>query len=128
MPRYRLFIDGWCAYCRRSARVLRALDWTGGLEILSFRTSEAYREHGLTSADLEQRMYLVELATGARFAGFDALVKLARTLPLLMPSVPVLWLLHAIGLGPRFYDWLAARRLIVPDPPFCEVPDESERR
>ena len=32
MGRYICYYDGWCGMCRRSTRVLRALDWFGRLE------------------------------------------------------------------------------------------------
>ena len=76
------------------------------------------------------------LASGQVTRGFGAVRALARTLPLMWPARPLLWLLDRVGLGERAYDWLAARRTIVPDGRACSdgacalpaSPDEAPGR
>lgn len=121
-PRALVFIDGWCAQCRAAARVLARLDRRHRLLVLSFRDDERYRDAGLTPADLQASMYVVEVATGRAHGGYRAVQVLARLLPPLWPLRPVLALAKWTGQGDRLYDYLAARRRIIPDPRVCAIP------
>ncbi|HLJ61708.1 MAG TPA: DCC1-like thiol-disulfide oxidoreductase family protein [bacterium] len=121
-PRALVFIDGWCAQCRAAARVLARLDRCHRLSVRSFRDDERYRDAGLTPDDLLARMYVVEVATGRAHGGYGAVQVLARLLPLLWPLRPVLAVAKWTGQGDRLYDYLAARRRIIPDPRTCAVP------
>jgi predicted DCC family thiol-disulfide oxidoreductase YuxK len=121
-PRALVFIDGWCAQCRAAGRVLASLDRRHRLAVRSFRDDERYRDAGLTPDDLQARMYVVEVATGRAHGGYDAVQVLARLLPPLWPLRPVLALAKWMGQGDRVYDYLAARRRIIPDPRTCATP------
>lgn len=118
-PHLLLYIDGHCAHCRRTGETLARLDRGGRLVIRSFRHDADYERFGITADALERRMHAVMLPTGQVARGFGAVRALARTLPLLWPLRPLLWLTGAIGLGERAYDALAARRTIVPDARAC---------
>ncbi|HXU69221.1 MAG TPA: DCC1-like thiol-disulfide oxidoreductase family protein [Polyangia bacterium] len=118
-PQILLYIDGHCAHCRRAGEALRRLDRGGQLTIRSFRHHADYARFGISADALERRMHAVILATGEVARGFGAVQALARTMPLLWPARPLLWLIDRAGLGERAYDWLAARRTIVPDARAC---------
>ncbi|NMO20569.1 DUF393 domain-containing protein [Pyxidicoccus fallax] len=118
-PTAVLFIDGFCSYCRLTGETLRRLDWRGRLEVVSFREDDRFRRLGLSAEALELRMHLVEPRSGRVFAGFDAVEALALRMLSLWPLLPLLWLARASGQGQRLYDFLASRRLIVPDARAC---------
>lgn len=135
-PQVLLYIDGHCAHCRRTGDALRRLDRGGRLTIRSFRHHADHQRFGIAADALERRMHAVILASGQVTRGFAAVRALARTLPLLWPARPLLWLIDRVGLGERAYDWLAARRTIVPDGRACSggacalpaSPDEAPER
>ena len=89
------------------------------MTIRSFRHHADYERFGISADALERRMHAVVLATGQVVSGFGAVRALARTLPLLWPLRPLVWLTDAVGLGEPAYDWLAARRTIVADARAC---------
>jgi predicted DCC family thiol-disulfide oxidoreductase YuxK len=120
-PTIALYIDGLCPHCLAAGHTLAALDLGGRLRIRSFRHDDEFRAYELMPAELERRMQAVDLRNGAVHAGYDAVRLLARELALLWPLRPVLALLAACGLGPRAYDWLAARRRILPAVEGCDA-------
>ena len=97
--------------CRRTARVLRAIDW---LDRLTFADANdaATRNRwasGLDEAAVLQEMFVVQ-PSGARDAGFEGYLQIAKV-------VPVLWPVHLVGrlpgirqAGHAAYRWIAARR------------------
>lgn len=50
----------------------------------------------------------------------NILLGIALWLPLLWPLFPLLGLLNVLGLGPKFYQWLANNQIIVPNGRMCE--------
>ncbi len=63
----------------------------------------------------------MNLGDGSVLSGFDSLRALARHIPWLWPLRPLLRLTAALGLGDRLYDFLAARRRILPDAGACRA-------
>jgi len=124
-PALSLYVDGFCSDCRAAGRLLARLDLTDRVEICSFRHNHSYAGFGIAAAALEQRMHTVERTSRQVHSGFGAVQALARRMPLLWPLVPILALLRRQGRGEQAYDWLAARRRIIPDPAVCQ--DRCER-
>jgi len=118
-PSLRLYIDGWCARCRAAGRLIAALDRAGRVAVVSFRDDRSYLQAGLTPADLDARMYLVDMRTGTARGGYAGILALAGALPPLWPLLPFLAVAGWLGLGARVYRYLATHRRILPDPRAC---------
>lgn len=115
----RVYFDGHCRHCRRFAALIRRLDRAGRLEPVSFRSDRSYLAAGVPTAALERELHVV---SGSRvWRGFPAVEEIARRVPLLWWSVPLLRLAGSLGLGDRSYRWLAARRVVVPDAAACSA-------
>jgi predicted DCC family thiol-disulfide oxidoreductase YuxK len=107
-----VLFDGGCPMCRRTVRRIRALDWRHRLRFVD-ATDAAARERiapGLTEAAVLIQMYVVD-QRGARYAGFEAALQIARVVPLLWP----LWLIGRLpgirSLGHVGYRTIAANRV-----------------
>lgn len=121
-----LTFDGQCPICRRSVRLVRRLDWQGQIRSLDLHTQAeeiSVRAAHLTHADLMEAMRLITPA-GEVFAGFFALRRTARLLPLLWPLLPLLYLPGMSSLGPALYRCVARARYRISR---CS-PDDSCRR
>jgi predicted DCC family thiol-disulfide oxidoreductase YuxK len=95
------------------------------LEIVSFRHDSGYVAYGISAEDLERRMYAVDVRRGRVLQGFEAARAVARELPLLWPLRLVFAVASLLRVGDVVYDFLAARRLIIPDPRACAGQCES---
>lgn len=124
--RLHLFYDGWCPLCRESVATLHRLDLLGLLAPLSFREPGIVARFGLDAARAEARIQ-AQTARGTTAEGIGAVTLVATRLPLLWPLVPALWLAERIGFGQPIYDWIAARRTIIPTgcTTHCERPDPA---
>ena len=96
--------------CRRTVRRLHRLDW---LHRLTFAdaTDAARRERfapGLTEAQIMREMYVVE--PGGRSGGYDAMLRIARAIPLMWPFLIVAILPGIRQLGHAVYRHVAANR------------------
>jgi len=106
-----VLFDGGCPMCRRTARRLHRLDW---LHRLTFAdgTDADRRERvapGLTEEQIMREMYVIE-PTG-RYGGFDALLRIARVVPLLWPFLIVASLPGIRQTGHAVYRHIAANRI-----------------
>lgn len=114
-----LFIDGYCAFCVRTGRFVAALDSFRRIRVVSFRHDDSYELHGLQLAALHEEIHLV---VGEKvFRGFEALVEIAKKVPWLWPTVPVLLLMDRMGLGAALYRKVAASRTLSLDGRHCNV-------
>ena len=112
-PRSRVLYDGACPLCRRTVRVLTALDLFERLEFVDFRRvdlPQLNREYGLslTPVDLERDMYLID--RGRIFPGFFAYRRMALALPAFWLLAPWLFLPGVTSLGLRVYGVIARNR------------------
>lgn len=112
--RVQVFYDGWCPFCRRSIALLQSLDLFGLLEPISFRTPDVPTRYPVDPARAEMRMQACTRSSPAMREGIDAVMLVVTRLPWLWPILPGLWLARRIGVGQQLYDWLAARRTIIP--------------
>ena len=113
MPGFLIVLfDGGCPLCRRTVRQLKAIDWRHRLRFVDATNAEA-RERiapGLTEAAVLIAMYVVD-ETGARYAGYEGSLQIARV-------VPLMWLFWLVGrlpgirsLGHVIYRTIAANRV-----------------
>jgi predicted DCC family thiol-disulfide oxidoreductase YuxK len=81
-----VLFDGGCPVCRRTVRTLRRLDWRGRLQFADATVAEhrARIAPGLTEAEAMQQMIAVD-RDGRRAGGYDAMIRIAREIPLLWP-------------------------------------------
>jgi predicted DCC family thiol-disulfide oxidoreductase YuxK len=105
--------DGSCALCRRTVRLLSALDLFSAFQFHDFRRLDlaAYnKSHELTLelADLDASMHAV--ARGGVFRGFAAYRLFAQAVPLFWPLVPFVFLPGIQSLGDRVYARIAPHR------------------
>jgi predicted DCC family thiol-disulfide oxidoreductase YuxK len=111
VSRLVVLIDGACPMCRRTARVLHAIDW---LDRLAFAdgTDESTRNRwapGLDEAAVLQEMFVVQ-PSGARDAGYEGYLQIAKVVPLLWPFRLIGPLPGIRQAGAALYRWIAARR------------------
>jgi predicted DCC family thiol-disulfide oxidoreductase YuxK len=105
-----VFMDGECALCRVTSRVIEATDRDGTAEVVSYREDVRYRDHAISDADAAAQLQVIDSSTGAVHAGFDAVRAIAREVPLLLPFRPLLWLLAKLGIGVPIYNFVAKHR------------------
>lgn len=117
--------DGDCPFCRRSVRILRALDWLGRLEFQSARdTANLPRTTvSLDRIKLLEEMHVVTPARDRAYVGFSAFRWIAWRLPLTWPLAPFLYIPGVLTLGNRVYRLVARNRFdLVPCDDHCRVP------
>jgi predicted DCC family thiol-disulfide oxidoreductase YuxK len=111
-PQLVVLFDGGCPMCRRTVRRIRALDWRHRLRFVDATNAET-RERiapGLTEAAVLVQMYVVD-ERGARYAGFEAALQIARVVPLMWPFGIIGHLPGVRALGHRVYRTIAANRM-----------------
>lgn len=112
--RLNVYYDGWCPRCcDLMGKMTRRFDLFGLVAPQSFRRSDFTPPPGLTTADLERRMY-VRRYDGRIFGGVHAVAAVLVRSPLLWPAVPFTWLAVHLGWGERLYDFIASHRTVVP--------------
>jgi predicted DCC family thiol-disulfide oxidoreductase YuxK len=108
-----VLFDGSCALCRRTVRLLGALDVFGALQLQDFRRLDvdAYnRRHALNLrlADLDRSMHVV--ARGHVTRGFSAYCVIAKAVPLFWPLITLLFVPGISSLGEMIYARIAGHR------------------
>lgn len=106
-----VFYDGWCSMCTGSARRWGRLDLLSLVHFVSFREPVVMELYGLDPARAARRIQSVA-GSGRIQEGMDTLLAVAARSILLWPLLPVLVLVRVVARH-RFYDAIAARRLIV---------------
>src|SRR5215831_6566820 len=106
--------DGMCPFCRRTVRVLGAMDLFRRLEFIDFRSlnlAEYNHEHAvkLTADALEKEMFVI--SRGRSYGGFEGYRVVALSVPALWPLVPFLFLPGLSKLGKSAYGYIAHDRL-----------------
>jgi predicted DCC family thiol-disulfide oxidoreductase YuxK len=107
-----VLFDGGCPVCRRTVRTLHRIDWLHRLQFADATDAERRRRFapGLTEAQVLVQMYAVDPA-GRQFGGFDAVLRIARVIPLMWPILVVGSLPGIRQLGHRLYRMIAANRV-----------------
>ncbi|MBM7598792.1 putative DCC family thiol-disulfide oxidoreductase YuxK [Virgibacillus halotolerans] len=101
-----IYYDGYCSLCRTSSTIWKKLDWRNKLSFTSFRTLKEY------PAEMEKQLFVDH--HGKWFKGFNAIIQIAKMLPLLWITVPFLYIFKWIGLGSFIYNIVAKNRKIIP--------------
>ena len=58
-PGFTVYYDGYCNYCRRTARIIRFLDCFGLFRVISYRHDNSYLQYGLSFEDVDKEMYII---------------------------------------------------------------------
>ena len=106
-----VLFDGGCPMCRRTVRQLRRLDWLHRLEFADATNEDVRRRvaPSLTHDAAMREMNVVD-GTGRLTGGYDAQLRIARRVPLLLP-LGVLGALPVIRqIGSRVYRYIASNR------------------
>jgi len=105
--RLLVLYDGECGLCTRAARWVERHDRHGRTRCVPLQ--EAEPPPGTTRADLERELHVVD-PSGKIFAGWPAVVEIARRLPALK-WLPALARIPGVDwLGTRWYRRVASRR------------------
>lgn len=110
LGRDRLVFDGACGFCRASLARILALDLSGRIEPVDFRSQDVSSLHpSLTPEACHARIQLLE-AGGRLSSGFSVMRRLSLRLPLAWPLAPLLNLPGLRRVGDPVYDWVARHR------------------
>lgn len=110
--RLPVLFDGGCPLCRRTVRIVRALDWNDRLQFVDATNAEAraFFAPTLSEAQVMVEMYVVD-ERGGLHGGFEGWLQIARV-------VPLLWVFGLVGrlpgiraLGHQIYKVIAANRV-----------------
>ncbi len=107
-PRDILYYDGQCGMCRRSVRIIRALDW---LHRLDSQDSTAIDANQLP-VSRDSSLIGIPMLTrqGETLIGFPAIRRALRQTPIGVIPALLLYLPGFSHLGKRIYNSIAARR------------------
>jgi len=106
-----VLFDGGCPICRRTVRQLRRLDWLQQLQFAD-ATNEQVRQRvapSLTLDDAMRQMNVVD-GRGSMAGGYDAGLRIARRVPLLVPFGLLGALPGIRQIGSAVYRSIAANR------------------
>ena len=106
-----VLFDGGCPICRRTVRQLRRLDWMQQLQFAD-ATNDQVRKQVAPSLTLEDAMRQMNVVDrrGAMAGGYDAQLKIARRVPLLVPFGLLGALPGIRHIGSAVYRYIAANR------------------
>lgn len=104
--------DGDCAFCQKSVRILKSLDWLHRLKIQDARDTDNWPRTAIP-LDLKRMLEEMHVVTPDRrrvYAGFSAFRWIAWRLPATLIIAPLLYLPGIPWLGNRVYRWIARHR------------------
>ena len=112
MSRLPVLFDGGCPMCRRTVRIIRALDWNDRLQFVDATNAEAraFFAPTLTEAEIMIEMYVID-ERGRLHGGFEGYLQIARVVPLMWPVGLVGRLPGFRQLGHAAYKVIAANRV-----------------
>lgn len=105
-----VLFDGGCPMCRRTVRRLHRLDWLNRLTFADATDAERRERFapGLTEEEVMREMWVIE--PNGRYGGFEALLRIARAVPLMWPVLFVGMLPGIRQIGRAIYKQIAANR------------------
>ena len=125
-PKAVVLFDGDCAFCQRSVRILKSLDWFKRLAMQNARETDHWpaAAEPLSLPKMLEEMHLVTPDGQRIYAGFSAFRWMAWRLPPTMPIAPFLYIPGVLWLGNRVYRWIAKNRysLVACHNGVCAVP------
>lgn len=109
IPAHVVLIDGECARCRLTARIIGGLDWFNRLRFEALQDERITTRRGLAGANLLDSMHAVG-RDGRVTRGFRAYLSVGTSLPILWPLLPLGALLLIGDIGERIYARIARSR------------------
>ncbi|MCS6869872.1 MAG: DUF393 domain-containing protein [Anaerolineae bacterium] len=112
--RTAVLYDGMCVICVNSVRLWRRLDWHKRLEFIDVQ-DWSYVQQRFPQVERSAALGAIHVVTpdGALYTGYDGVLHMARQVPLLAWSVPLLSFPPIAWLGRRIYAWIARRRYAI---------------
>ena len=110
--RPEVLFDGQCPFCIRSMIQLKYFDWFDRLafsDVIQRWPSLAKANPARTLDDYLQEMYVI-LPNRSEYKGYFAFREIMKHVPALWPLLILFYLPFASTLGPKIYEFLAARR------------------
>ena len=107
-----LLFDGACGFCKRTARLVKWLDWLGKIETQDFMSNwpPLQTRYPLLEMDACLRDMHVIRADGRVDRGFDGYRSLAWVVPALWPILPFMYIPPLHWLGSKVYRYVADHR------------------
>jgi len=128
-PRGVVLFDGDCAFCQRSVRILKSLDWLDRLSFQNARETDHWpaAAEELSLPKMLEEMHLVTPDRQHTYAGFRAFRWMAWRLPLTWLTAPLLYCPGILWLGNRAYRWIARNRynLVACQDGVCQIPPKK---
>lgn len=114
LERIAVLYDGMCVICLNSVRLWRRLDWRERLEFIDVQDWQLV-ERRFPHVEREAALGAIHVIApdGALYTGYDGVRQMARCVPLLAWSAPLLSLAPIAWLGRRLYNWIARRRYAI---------------
>jgi predicted DCC family thiol-disulfide oxidoreductase YuxK len=120
-PKYDIFLDGSCSFCRWSRAKIEPYDSTERVRFLDYNDPSVAAQAPFPRADLDREMHM-RTPEGKWLRGFEAWLALLRVLPKLAWLGRIAGLPPLRWLGPPIYAFVARHRYSLPGaPPRCET-------
>jgi len=108
-----VFYDGRCGFCGRSVAVIRRFDALRRLRFINMHSREAIEEFPDFDSERGANEMLLRGRDGKWYGGFDAYRAMAKHMPALWVTLPLLFIPPVPALGRKAYAWVAGRRYCV---------------
>ncbi|WP_157694168.1 DCC1-like thiol-disulfide oxidoreductase family protein [Hydrogenophaga crassostreae] len=116
--------DDRCNLCDKTVQVITLFDVFGRIYLKPLSKNRALLDElGLDMSEALTDLYGVRTQDRALFRGYDFYFELTRTLILLWPLLPFLWLGRVLWVGPQIYRFVALRRTRLFG--VCELPRQK---
>jgi predicted DCC family thiol-disulfide oxidoreductase YuxK len=121
VPKYDIFLDGSCSFCRWSRAKIEPYDSGERVRFLDYNDTSVAAQAPFPRADLDREMHM-RTPEGKWLRGFEAWLALLRVLPKLVWLGRIAGLPPLRWLGPPLYAFVARHRYSLPGaPPRCET-------
>lgn len=101
-----IYYDGYCSMCKTSKAVWERIDFGNKLTFQSFRNLSSYPEA------MEKSLHVIH--KNKWFQGYQALIAIARQIPIMWPVLLFMYPVKWLGLGDKMYQLVARKRKIIP--------------
>ncbi len=99
---------------------MERLDWLHKLKLVDLHLPGVLEMAGIGYDKAMERIH-VRINEYEICEGIDAISKISLVVPFLWLYIPVFWLAKKLGVGNKFYDWVAKRRFLFPAPGYCKL-------
>lgn len=122
-----VFYDGWCPLCQGMKARLKKIDYFRLLVWRDCRNPKVRAHYQLDPMEVNKRLHSMRfILDRLQYKGIAAVIQISKRLLPLWLFVPILIILHRVGLGRYVYDYIAAKRKITPimdcNHDVCKVP------